>query len=255
MEQRNKLAFWGVQVKYSYSRLLLLYGAVLAGMTGMYLFRVMETEKTYGAGTFIESLQKVPLYLSFLALVLGSQVILSVAYAKQERDYLAMARMMISSHTVWRIRFAYSMLLTIAAFMVHFITVFLLFFIERLLHPEYAKGIVELYPVFYRFCHLYLVYPVVNSWAVWGLVLCIVAVSQIAVMIACRIRYGVSAGVIFAFGLACSFISFTCAGELISLVLSGGFLAFLASYAIWNGRRLHKRNPQGGAGEGDGGGV
>lgn len=245
MEKRNKLAFWSAQVKYSYVRLLLLYAVVLTGMVGWYLYEACVKFKTEGAKITLSGyLQGMPVYLSFLVLVLGSQVILSVAYARQERDRLAMARLLLEPCTVWRIRFGYSVLVTVAAFLVHFINIFLVFFLDRLMYPECANGVAELYSVFYRFSHLYVLYPVVNPWTALFFALCVVAASQISVTVSCLVRRSTAAGVIYPVGLAFAFFAVTFVSEIVVVLFVGAILVFLVIYTIRKGKRLYIEGEQ-----------
>lgn len=245
MEKRNKLAFWSAQVKYSYIRLLLLYGAVLVGMVGWYLYEACVKFKAEGAKiTFSGYLQGMPVYLSFLVLVLGSQAILSVAYARQEGDRPAMARLLLESGTVWRIRFGYSLFVTVAAFLVHFINIFLLFFLDRMMYPEYASGVVEVYSVFYRFSHLYLLYPVVNPWTVLFFALCVAAASQISVTVSCLVRRSMTAGIVYPVSLAFAFFAVTFVSEMVVVLVVGVILVFLVIYTIWKGKRLYREGKQ-----------
>lgn len=254
MEKRYKRAFWSVQVKYSYSRLLLLYGGVLAGMAGWYLVQANVKFKTYGAEmTLFELLRGMPVYLSFLALVLGSQGILSIAYAKQERNRLAMAKLLLEPRAVWNIRFGYSLLVTVAAFLVHFISIFLLFFADRLMYPESSYGTAELSPVFYRFRHLYLFYPVMNPWAVLLLILCVAGISQVSVWVATVFRYDLWLRSIFSVGLVLLFLVISYIPDMISLFVFGTVFAFVVIYATVTGRTLYIEGEPSGTDDGNGG--
>ncbi len=254
MEKRNKLAFWGVQIKYSYIHLLLLYTVVLAGMAGWYFIQANVKFKTVGAEmTLFEHLQGMPVYLSFLVLVLGSQGILSVAYAKQEKNRLAMAKLLLEPRAVWNIRFGYSLLVTVAAFLVHFISIFLLFFADRLMYPESAYGIAELYPVFYRFRHLYLFYPVMNPWAVLLLILCVAGISQVSVWVAAVFRYDSWLRSIFSVGVVLLFLLISYIPDMISLFVFGTVFAFVVIYATVTGRNLYIEGEPSEADDGNGG--
>lgn len=254
MEKRYKLAFWGVQVKYSYIRLLLLYTAVLVGMVVWYLVRANVKFKTYGAElTLFEHLRGLPLYLAFLITVLGSQVILSIAYAKQERNRLAMERLLLETRTVRRIRFGYSLLVTVASFLMHFISIFLLYFVDRLLYPEYAYGIAEIYPVFYRFRHLFLIYPVMNPWAVLFLILCVAAVSQVSVSVASVVRHNAWVRSIYPIGLVLIFLVISSAEDMISLLVYGTVFVIVVLYIIVRGRKLYIEGEPYEANDGNGG--
>ena len=240
MEKRYKRAFWGVQLKYSYIRLLLLYTVVLAGMVGWYFIQANVKFKTVGAEmTLFEHLQGIPVYLSFPVLVLGAQGILSVAYAKQEKNRLAMAKLLVEPRAVWNIRFGYSLLVTVAAFLIHFISIFLLFFADRLMYPESAYGITELYPVFYRFRHLYLFYPVMNPWAVLLLIVCVAGISQISVWVAIVFRYDSWIRGIIPVGVVLLFLLISYIPDMINLFVFGTVFAFVVIYVIVTGRILY----------------
>lgn len=254
MEKRYKRAFWSAQVKYSCCRLLLLYGGALAGMVGWYLVQANVKFKTYGAElTLFEHLQGMPVYLLFLAVVLGSQGILSVAYAKQEKNRLAMAKLLLEPRTVWNIRFGYSVLVTVASFLVHFISVFLLFFADRLLYPGEMFGIGELYPVFYRFRHLYLCYPVMNPWAVLLLILCVTALAQCSVWVSTVVRHNAWVRSVFPVGLVSLLLVLFVVPDMISLALFGTVTAVVTIYALITGRTLYLEGESNEATEGNGG--
>ena len=254
MEKRNKLAFWGVQIKYSYIHLLVLYAVVLVGMPVWYLVQANVRFQTVGAEmTLFEHLQGMPVYLSFLTVVLGSQGILSVAYAKQEKNRLAMAKLLLEPRTVWNIRFGYSVLVTVASFLVHFISVFLLFFANLLLYPGEAFGIGELYPVFYRFRYLYLFYPVMNPWAALLLPLCVAGVSQVSVWVGIVMRYHSWIRSLFPVGVVLFFLFISYIPDMINLLVFGTVFAFVVIYVIVTGRTLYIKGEPHEADDGNGG--
>ena len=254
MEKRNKLAFWGVQVKYSYIHLLVLYIVVLVGMPAWYLVQANVRFQTVGAEmTLFEHLQGMPVYLSFLALVLGAQGILSIAYAKQEKNRLAMAKLLLEPRAVWSIRFGYSLLVTVAAFLVHFISIFLLFFADRLMYPESSYGTAELYPVFYRFRYLYLFYPVMNPWAALLLPLCVAGVSQVSVWVGIVIRYHSWISSLFPVGVVLFFLFISYIPDMINLFVFGTVFAFVVICATVRGRTLYIEGEPSGTDDGNGG--
>ncbi len=254
MEKKNKLAFLGVQIKYSYIHLLMLYAVVLVGMPVWYLVQANVRFQTVGAEmTLFELLRGMPVYLSFLALVLGTQGILSIAYAKQEKNRLAMAKLLLEPCAVWNIRFGYSLLVTVAAFLVHFISIFLLFFADRLMYPESAYGITELYPVFYRFRHLYLFYPVMNPWAVLILIVCVAGISQISVWVAIVFRYDSWIRGVIPVGVVLLFLFISYIPDMINLFVFGTVFAFVVIYATVRGRTLYIEGEPSGTDDGNGG--
>ena len=254
MEKRYKSAFWGVQVTYTFVYLLLLYVTVLVGPVIWYLVQAKGKFKTDGAElTLFEHLQGIPLYVFFLITVLGSMVILSIAYAKQERNRLAMGRLLLEPCKVWNIRFGYSVLVTAASFLVQFISVFLLFFADRLLYPGDGFGIAELYPVFYRFRHLYVCYPVMNPWAILILVLCVAAVAQVSVWVSIVVRNHSWGRSVFPVGLVLLFLLISYIPDMINLVVFGTVLAFVTIYSLVTGRTLYLKGEPDEADDGNGG--
>lgn len=254
MEKRYKSAFWSVQIQYTFIRLLVLYVTGLVGPVVWYLVQAKVKFKTYGAElTLFEHLQGIPLYLFFLITVLGSQVILAVAYAKQEKNRLAMGRLLLETRTVWKIRFGYAVLVSVASFLVHFISVFLLFFADRLMYPESTYGIAELYPVFYRFRHLYVCYPAMNPWAVLVMVLCVAALAQCSVWVGTVVRHNTWVRGVFPVGLVLLFLLISYIPDMINLVVFGTVLAFVTVYALVTGRTLYLMGEPNEATEGNGG--
>ncbi|MBR6536565.1 MAG: hypothetical protein IKT67_05140 [Lachnospiraceae bacterium] len=254
MERRNKLAFWSVQIQYTLIRLLVLYVTVLAGTVVWYSVQAKVRFKTYGADlTFFEQLQGIPLYVSFLITVLGSQVILAIAYAKQEKNRLAMERLLLEIRTVWNVRFWYSVLVTVASFLVHFISVFLLLFADRLLYPGDGFGIAELYPVFYRFRHLYVCYPVMNPWAALLLIVCVMMLAQSSVWVGTVVRHNSWIRSVFPVGLVLLFLALSGIPDMISLAVLGAGSAFVALYSLITGRILYLEGESNGEADGNGG--
>ncbi len=254
MEKRYKSAFWSVQIQYTFIRMLALYVTGLVGPVVWYLVQAKVTFKTDGAElTLFEHLQGIPLYVFFLITVLGSQLILAVAYAKQERNRLAMGRLLLEPCKVWNIRFGYSVLVTVVSFLVQFISVFLLFFADRLLYPGDGFGIAELYPVFYRFRHLYVCYPVMNPWAVLILLLCVAAVAQVSVWVSIVVRNHSWGRSVFPVELVLLFLLISYIPDMINLVVFGTVLAFVTVYALVTGRTLYLMGEPNEATEGNGG--
>ena len=67
MEKNRRKAFWGVQLKYTLTPILWLYGIVFLGLTGMYLYNwFTEFAKSENEVSLVEQLGYLPLGISFL---------------------------------------------------------------------------------------------------------------------------------------------------------------------------------------------
>lgn len=183
LEKNRRKAFWGLQLKYTLAPILWLYGSVFAGLMGMFLYNwFTKIAKSEYEVPFLEQLKILPLAIAFFVLVIGVQIILVIAFARQEKNALAMKRIPLSRETKDLICLEYSFLVTVSAFLVYFLTLCLLLIAENILSPETAYGGMELYPAFYYFMHMYRVYPIASGWAVPVLVCCIAAVSVISLV-------------------------------------------------------------------------
>ncbi len=181
MEKERRKAFWGVQVKYTLSGLLWLYGGLFVGIIGLFCYnwfagvRVVE-----GEVTLLLQLKALPLGAVFFLMVIGTQAILLIGFYRQERNKLAMKRLLLPEETRDFIRYIYSVLVTFGAFVVYFLLLCVLLVLENLFSPATAFGVAELYPAFYTFPHLYFFYPVANGWAVPALIVTVLAISPFA---------------------------------------------------------------------------
>lgn len=185
MEKNRRKAFWGLQIKYSLGPILWIYGIVFAVLTGLFMFNWCT--KVKGAEyevAFLEQITALPLEFAFLVLVLGVQIVLMVAISKQEKQKLAMLRVPLPEETKELIRWIYSLLVTVSAFLVYFLMLCLLLLLENLLDPATAYGMSELYPVFYSVVFLFRMYPVVSAGSIPIMLTCILAVSAMAPLFA-----------------------------------------------------------------------
>ena len=184
MEKNRRKAFWGVQLKYTLAPILWLYGIVFLGLTGMYLYNwFTEFAKSENEVSLVEQLGYLPLGISFFVLVIGVQVILGIGYAKQERNELAMKRILLPKEMIDMIRLNFSLLVTFSAFLFYFLMICLLGITENLLAPQYAYGGTELFSAFYYYAILYNVYPVVSVWTIPRFIVCVAAASVMSPML------------------------------------------------------------------------
>lgn len=159
-EKNRRKAFWGLQIKYTLTPLLLLYGGVLAVMTGLFLYNLfVNVRPRDGVVWFADQMSALPVTAMFFVLVIGSQVIVARGFLKQERNELGMKRVLLFEETKALIRFEYSFLIAFTSYLMNFLILCLLLLIDNLLLPFHALGGVEMHAVFYRFTHLYRLYP------------------------------------------------------------------------------------------------
>ena len=165
-EKNRRKAFWGLQLKYTVTPLLLLYGGALVVMTGLFLYNLFVNVKPRnGAVWFADQMSALPVTLMFFVLVIGSQVIVGRGFLKQERNEPGMKRLMLFEETRALIRFEYSLLISFTSYLVNFLILCLLLVLDNVLVPSHALGGAEMYGVFYRFTHLYRLYPFLKLWA------------------------------------------------------------------------------------------
>lgn len=182
-EQNRRKAFWGLQLKYTFAPVLWLYGSVFVLLVGMFLFNwVTAVTNAESEVSFLEQLSALPLGILFYALITGVQIVLLIGFTKQRKNELAMSRILLPKETKELIRWVYSFFVTLSAFLVYFLMLCLLLVLENCLAPEHAYGMAELYPAFYKFTHLYRIYPVVSALAIPVFVSCVSAVSVMAPM-------------------------------------------------------------------------
>ncbi len=166
LEKSRRKAFLGLQIKYTLTPILLLYGIMFSVLLGLFLFNWVTKVSGNGSDiSFLAQIRVLPLEVVFVALIIGVQMILNVGFSKQGKNELALLRIPLPEETRRLLRLGYSLLVTTSAFVVYFLILNLLLVIENLLAPETAYGFAELYPAFYTFTHLYRVYPVVNGMA------------------------------------------------------------------------------------------
>lgn len=181
LEKSRRKAFWGLQIKYTLAPVLWLYGIVFLIQTGIFLFNWFTNVADVVNGVvFLQQLQALPLAITFIVVVIGVQIILMIGFERQEKQEPAMKRVPLATETRNLIRWEYSFLVTASAFFVYFLMLCALLLLENMLAPEHAYGMSELYPAFYRFRHLYRVYPVINMSRIFCLFICIIAVSAVA---------------------------------------------------------------------------
>jgi len=181
LEKNRRIAFWGLQLKYTLAPVLWLYGIVFGILTGMFLlnwFTAVSGAK-YEV-SFLEQLKVLPISLSFYVLVIGVQVIVKVGFERQGKNALALKRIPLSEETIRLLRLGYSFLITVSAFLFHFLLLGWLLFLENVLAPETAYGVSELYPAFNYFMHLYRVYPVTNGLTGIALLIVMMGLSSLA---------------------------------------------------------------------------
>lgn len=180
-EKNSRKALIGVQLKYTFLPVLWLVGSMIVILTGLFLFNLLTkvVDRPYEV-SFLEQLQALPLAVTFLALITGVQVILTIGFSKMEKNVLAMNQIPLSRELKDLMQWEYSFLVTAGTFFAYFLMLCLWLFLENLLSPETAYGFSELYPVFYRFTHLYRVYPIGSVWGIPVLLGCVAAVSVIA---------------------------------------------------------------------------
>ena len=166
VEKSRRKAFWGLQIKYTLLPILLLYGIVFAILLGMFLYNwVAHVSKNAGNVTFLAQMKVLPLDMAFVVLVMGGQMVLKIGFSKLRKNKLALTRIPLPEETKSFLRWSYSFLVTLSAFLIYFLMLGFLLVLENSLAPETAYGVTELYPAFYTFTHLYRVYPVANSMA------------------------------------------------------------------------------------------
>lgn len=181
LEKNRRKAFWGLQIKYTLAPILWIYGIVFTALVGLFLFNwCTEVKAAEYEVTFLTQITALPLELAFLAVVLGTQIVLMVGISKQEKQKLAMLRIPLSTETKEIIRWMYSLLVTASSFLVYFLMLCLLLFMENMIDPATAYGMSELYPAFYSVVFLSRMYPVVSAWAIPIMITCIIAASAIA---------------------------------------------------------------------------
>ncbi len=165
-ERNRRKAFWGVQLKYTLTPLLFLYGGVLAVMTGLFLYNFfVNVRPRDGVVWFADQMSALPITLLFFVLVIGSQVIVGRGFLKQERNELGMKRLMLFEETKALIRFGYSLLIAFTSYLMNFLILCFLLVLDNVLVPSHALGGAEMHAVFYRFTHLYRLYPFLKLWA------------------------------------------------------------------------------------------
>ena len=185
VERNRRKAFLGLQLKYTLAPIVWLYAGVFAVLLGLFLYNwVTAVKKIEGEVSFLEQAKVLPLGIAFWILVMGVQVILAVGFRKQTKNELAMQRVPLPEETKRVLRWSYSLLVTVSAFLVYFVMLCLLLLLENILDPSSAYGGAELYPVFYTFTHLYRLYPVANGMAAFALPIVVVGVAAIAPMAA-----------------------------------------------------------------------
>lgn len=243
VERIRRLAFWGTQIQYTLTALVVLFLSVMAVLIGLYLYICkvkLEPEGT--VLPFAVMLQSLPVYPAFLVLVLGSQVILARGFVKQEKSPLTMQRILLSPGIRFGIRFRYSLLVSVAAFVFYFSIICLLLFFDAVLFPESFYGAAEWYPTFMRFRYLYAVYPVVNPWALVALPVCIVAVAQISTLVTVVIRPDTEAGcTALLMALVVVFCVYSCASTIVVTIISFVVMAVMCVFAIGIGFENHKK--------------
>ncbi|MBQ9767546.1 MAG: hypothetical protein IJW37_05555 [Lachnospiraceae bacterium] len=183
VERNRRNAFLGLQLKYTMAPILWLYAGVFAVLLGLFLYNWVTTVKEIGGGvSFLEQAKALPLGIAFWILVMGVQAILVVGFRKQTKNELATQRIPLPEETQRVLRWSYSFLVTVSAFLFYFVMLCLLLLLENILDPSSAYGGAELYPVFYTFTHLYRIYPVANGMAAFALPIVVIGVSAIAPM-------------------------------------------------------------------------
>lgn len=174
LEKSRRKAFLGLQIKYTLMPVLLLYGIVFALLLGMFLYHwAAHVSKAAGNVTFLTQLNVLPLDVAFIVLAIGVQMVLKIGFSKQRKNRLALTRIPLPEETKNLLRWSYSFLVTLSAFLIYFLMLSFLLVLENSLAPETAYGFAELYPAFSTFTHLYRVYPVANgmAWVVFPVVI------------------------------------------------------------------------------------
>lgn len=181
LEKNRRIAFWGLQLKYTLAPVFWLYGIVFGILTGMFLFNwfTVVSGAEYEI-SFLAQLKVLPISLSFFVLVIGVQVIVKMGFERQGKNALALKRIPLSEETIRLLRLGYSFLITVSAFLFHFLLLGWLLFLENVLVPETAYGVSELYPAFHYFMHLYRVYPVTNGLTGIALLIVMMGLSSLA---------------------------------------------------------------------------
>jgi len=183
-EKNRRKAFWGLQLKYTLTPLVLLYGGVLAVMTGLFLYNLFVNVKPRdGVMWFADQMSALPITLMFFVLVIGSQVIVGRGFLKQERNELGMKRVLLFEETKALIRFEYSFLITVTSYLINFLILCMLLVLDNLLLPSHALGGAEMHAVFYRFTHLYRLYPFLKLWALPAAAVVILACAVMSTMV------------------------------------------------------------------------
>ncbi|MBR6536562.1 MAG: hypothetical protein IKT67_05125 [Lachnospiraceae bacterium] len=165
-EKNRRKAFWGLQLKYTLTPLVLLYGGAFVVMTGLFLYNLIVNVKPRdGVVWFVDQMSALPVTAMFFVLIIGSQVIVGRGFLKQERNEPGMRRLQLFEETRALIRFEYSLLISFTSYLINFLILCLLLVLDNVLVPSHALGGAEMHAVFYRFTHLYRLYPFLKLWA------------------------------------------------------------------------------------------
>lgn len=231
-ERNRRKTFWGVQLKYTLTPLLFLYGGVLAVMTGLFLYNFfVNVRPRDGVVWFADQMSALPITLLFFVLIIGSQVIVGRGLLKQERNELAMKRVLLFEETKALIRFGYSLLIAFTSYLMNFLILCLLLVLDNLLLPSHALGGAEMHAAFYRFIHLYRLYPLLKLWALPAAAVVILACAVMSPLVV-KIRgkldlfYGLDIPLLF---LAIAYFSLgTTKGGMM------GSIVFMAVRGVWH---------------------
>ncbi|MBQ8281681.1 MAG: hypothetical protein IJZ25_04700 [Lachnospiraceae bacterium] len=177
---RNKekvVSIYGVQIKYTLVPLVILNGIIVCILTAMFCYNLFSEKHGGNIPAFILLLGYLPIYPGFLVSILGGQIILAVGFVKQQKDSQGMLKLPMESKKIKCIYWKYSLMVTLASMMIHFLTLGGLFCIYRLGTQVQTYGSIDLYLAFYKFSYLVNMYPLVNPWLVIFTLLAVVDAS------------------------------------------------------------------------------
>lgn len=162
MKISKELSIIGLQIKYTFPQLMILHLLNAGSMFGMLIYNLYKGNSAEQAPSFVAQMRALPLALSFILLMLLSMVVVSIGFVKQEQASKAMNKILLSRRKMVLLRYFYSIVIVLLAFMIHFITLCTMFFLYKIVNPEIVCSATDLYISFHQIVHLHNIYPISN---------------------------------------------------------------------------------------------
>lgn len=154
------MAYAAIQVKYSYSKAVLVQLAVGILMAVWFLINLYKLNPSAELlPSFTILLWGLPMEIFFIAQVVGTLLMLGIGFVKQEKDEKTFNRCTNSRLEAIVIKWIYSIAMCLQAVMVHVLIIGLMYIMFQAKFPETIYGIKAIEFVFYKFNYLRNIWP------------------------------------------------------------------------------------------------